>query len=102
MQIKFETSKGRFLAIKVIGGEAKLPSYKLEPIGLLSEITEDKAKEIVSYKSNHVFEKKYKDYSKKGIDVGFKFKKSLESFTSLMQSLGITDGEWIILKEVNN
>lgn len=78
---------------------ARLPKGNWQLIGLSDEITEEQAASLIDttlmYKKHKVKSYKYKSY----IDGFIGFETSLESFKSLMQSLGC-EGRYAILKEV--
>ena len=130
MRIPFTTSKGDFIGILVpdnakeftiedgelclweippssdmIIGTIDLPECGFEKIELCCNITELIANDIVEIDElvsgwedeNDIF---YKDYTKGEKDYLQYTPNALESFRSLMKSLNMTDGNWLILRRI--
>jgi len=117
---EFKTSKGSFLAVKVPEkasdfyvfndkydpylfykikhetGRIHLDYAKYSIIGLLSEITEEQAKEVVDKEMMKTFI----DYTQSKVVDTYCLYSALESFNSLMQANEIDlNGNWLILKK---
>ena len=106
MIVEFETSKGKFKFVKVsdnIGTanyqEAEFKSeYQGKPVKLVHKLTEEDWKEVVDWGS---YINTYKNYITNDNHKSNQLQTATESGKSLMESLNLPMGNWLLIKYEN-